>query len=122
LIHTQVVFAEGTTILISSGNNSQIDFSAKGDVSIGSINLADANLGLKITRESNIETKIVATPGLTPLFEAWGIKRDPWKGLKKVWKPRRSELEEMEFGKIDYSDYDVASWSRLFPFHPVVAH
>ena len=71
----EVITAEGSSIIISHGKNSQVDLSAKGKLTIGNINLADMNIDFSVIYESNIATCIVAEPNLTPLFRTWTHRR-----------------------------------------------
>ena len=104
VVVTQVIYAEGTTIIISNGSNSQIELSAKGSVREGDVNLADVNADLKVIHESNIATRFVAKPELTPLFLACGLRRKhiigPPQEFKPVWKK-----PDLDFVAVDYSDY-----------------
>jgi hypothetical protein len=100
-IITQVIKAQGATVIISRGSNSQIDLSAKGKVGTGNTNLADITADLKIIHRNNIGTSIVAKPNLTPLFEAWGLKLTlSGRHLRPVRKP-----DQLEFKNVDYEDY-----------------
>ncbi|HET7149473.1 MAG TPA: hypothetical protein VFI73_13360 [Candidatus Nitrosopolaris sp.] len=100
---TQVISAEGTTIIISHGNNSQIELSAKGKLEPGKVNLADVSADFNISNESNIATRFVAEPNMTPLFEAWGLTHSPWSRQKFV--PHGFRDNGLEFGKVGYDDY-----------------
>lgn len=72
---SQCVVAGGTTIIISQGKNSQIDFTATGNLTMANLNLADLNLKLNATKKFNIGFEYIAKENFTPLFEAWGFKR-----------------------------------------------
>lgn len=111
VVVTQVITAKGTTVIISHGQNSEIVLSAKGNIGTGNINLADVSTEFKVISESNIATQIIAQPSITPLFEAWGLVRNPWKlFLKSEVESVRSrggeDVEEVEFSAVDYRDYD----------------
>jgi hypothetical protein len=113
VVITQVIKAKGSTIVISHGSDSQIDLTAKGQLTAGIINLADINAGFKIVHESNIATRFVTEPNFTPLFEAWGLKRKLFrmrfklsKSAKKDGKKRNGKKKgQVQFVKIDYKDY-----------------
>jgi hypothetical protein len=100
---TQVMSAEGSTIIISQGSNSQIELSAKGKLGPGKPNLADVSADFNIVQESNIATRFVAESNLTPLFEAYGLTH------KILSKPKFEHHgvreKELEFGKVDYDNY-----------------
>lgn len=110
VVVTQVINAKGTTVIISAGQNSEIVLSAKGNIGSGNINLADVSAGLKIVSESNIATRIVAEPSITPLFVAWGLVRNPWKLFSKLEleavRQRGDAVESLEFSAVDYGDYE----------------
>jgi hypothetical protein len=72
---TQCVVADGATIIISRGKDSQMDFTASGDLKVANLNLADLNLKLKATNTLKIAFEHYAKKNSTPLFEAWGFKR-----------------------------------------------
>jgi hypothetical protein len=109
VVVTQVISAKGTTVIISHGQNSQIDLSAKGNIGTGNINLADIGADFNIVRESYIATRIVAEPNLTPLFEAWALVRNPWKLFSetemKTVRGRGIDVGGLEFSRVDYGDY-----------------
>ena len=76
LIITELVEADGATILISNSKESAIELKANADVAPGAnINIADANLELGVVSNKGIGTEIVAAKGITPLYIASGIKK-----------------------------------------------
>jgi len=72
---TEVVQAGRTTVLISSSSDGSVVFKAKGDVELGPLSLAAANVGLRVSNSRNIATQIVAEGRLTPLFRAYGVRK-----------------------------------------------
>lgn len=72
---TEVVAAACTTVLISSGSDGSVVFSAAAGVELGPLSIASTEVGLRVSSYRNIGTRIVAEGGLTPLFRAHGIRR-----------------------------------------------
>ena len=50
-------------------------FKTKGDVELGPLSLAAAEIGLHVSSSRNIGTQIVGEGGLTPLFKAHGVRK-----------------------------------------------
>ncbi len=73
VVETQA--AKSATILISSDTNAKIALSATGKIAPGGINIADIDAGLQPQFVSGLQTKIIASPGLTPLFKAFSVKK-----------------------------------------------
>ena len=104
VVVTDVVSAEVTTILISSGSQAEAEFSVKADLNLQSTSLANADTNVRLLRAKNIGTQIVAQRGLTPLFKAQGVVRrlirppsfGPQRGLAK---------SAGQFGALDYDDF-----------------
>ena len=69
VVITELVRADSATILISSAVNSKVELKANANIGTRKLDIADANLDLGIAFEKNIETKVVAEKGLTPLFK-----------------------------------------------------
>ncbi len=112
VVVTEVVSAAGATIIISSGDNAQIDLLAGGNVNASSLNLADVEANFQILKESNIETKIIASDGLTPLFKSSGIRR---RFLRSPdFRYRGSDTQprmEIVFDQMDYDDFAFSNAS-----------
>lgn len=77
---TELVTAQSLTVLISNGQKAKIVLTAAGQVSPGSLKLADVSAGFSVTAFSNIDTQIIAQIKLTPLFRASWVKRKWWSG------------------------------------------
>ena len=76
-IITDIVNASSTTLIFSGGNNASISLEAD-TPNIDTIDLAKANIGLKIKNEKNIGLKIISIGGLTPLIRLAGIIKWPF--------------------------------------------
>lgn len=84
---------------------------------MANLNLADLNLKLNATNNSDIAFEYAAKENFTPLFEAWGFKRK-WKILWKQFRPlgvaatrgkvtkKKVKVQVEEFAKVDYDDYN----------------
>jgi hypothetical protein len=74
---TDLIDAGATTVAVSGGHSASIVLEATGDV--GTINLADASIGLGIKTSTNVGYQIVAATKLTPLLGLCKIQRAfPW--------------------------------------------
>jgi hypothetical protein len=102
VIITGLVFAEGTTVLISGGNPASITLSGNSiDKSI--IDLADPSAGLTVINENNIGLKYVAIQGFTPLFQLSQIHGFRDLGTPRIIPAPASETilsEDFESGSI----------------------
>jgi hypothetical protein len=72
---TEVVRAQGATVLISSASGGSVALTARGGVTLGPTSLGDVNAGLQVALSRDIDTQIVARGGLCPLFRARGIRK-----------------------------------------------
>jgi hypothetical protein len=107
---TEVVQAGRTTVLISSSSDGSVVFKIKGDVELGPLSLAAADVGLRVSRSRNIGTQIVADGGLTPLFKAHGVRK---RWLRPVQLARRGtrpppaapEVAGVILDEVDYEDF-----------------
>lgn len=70
---TEVVQATSATILISSAADARVELKAAGDLSAATNSLAEVSSQFAVGISRNIDTQIVATQGLTPLFRVAGI-------------------------------------------------
>jgi hypothetical protein len=104
VVVTEAVVADSATIIISRGSNAQIDLLARGQVGAAGIDLADIDANLQVVKESNIDTKIIASKGLTPLFKALGMRKSWWSGQRKLG--LRPPAGEARFAPVDYDDYE----------------
>lgn len=71
---TELVVADSATVLISNSSSSKIELSASGNVTTGTVSLADVSLGLNVAFSKDMQTVLVSQSGLTPLFKARAIK------------------------------------------------
>jgi hypothetical protein len=74
VVITELVSAESATIIISNSSSGKIELKATANVQAPSIDLADLSLGFSTQFAKGLETKIVATESLTPLFKVMGLK------------------------------------------------
>jgi hypothetical protein len=75
VIITEIVTAAATTILISASAGAWIDFDTEASAEVASLGLADISGGLRVSGTSGIGTRIIGAAGLTPLFQAAGLRR-----------------------------------------------
>jgi hypothetical protein len=71
----EIIEAYGTTAIISSMKNAEIELSVVANVGPKDLDLANIKLNFTVISQSGIETKLptVADPNLTPLFKTGGI-------------------------------------------------
>jgi hypothetical protein len=100
---TEVVHAERTTVLIASGDDASATIAAKAKIGVGAAALVDAGAGLEVVDYDNVATRILARSGLTPLFNAFAVRRRLF-GKGRFGPLRGTEIEE--FAAVDYADYD----------------
>jgi len=74
VIVTEVKRADSATIFLSSSANGQIELRASGKVNAADIDLADTDLGLQISRRSDMGLAILAKKGITPLFKGMRLR------------------------------------------------
>jgi len=106
---TELIVADSATILISSSGEGKIELKANADVKTPQMDIADAKLELTTSFSKDLDTKIVARQGLTPLFKVSKIKKGPFKGPKFEIKTRDIALDttvtetetSVEFGEVD---------------------
>jgi len=91
MLVTELVKAQGATIIIAGSQSAQADLKASGTVGTGGIRLSDLNAKLEAKNTVGIGFKIIASTGLTPLYRASQIKAS-WFGLGSgQFRPRSSE-------------------------------
>jgi hypothetical protein len=107
VIVTETVAAKGT-IIVSSGDNAQIDFAVKGSLGTPEFDLANMGGKFQITNESQIAIKIVAKENITPLFKISGIKKSFLKRPQYVAKEEAgddgSEDRGNPFDEVEYEE------------------
>jgi hypothetical protein len=100
----EVVSAASATIVISKGNNAEIDLLAHGKIGSSKLDLADLEANFQVLKESNISTKIIASKALTPLFKPSGIKERIFR--KTIFREKDKNKERGPgFGDVDYQDF-----------------
>lgn len=86
VVVTELMVADCATIIISDGANGRIDLKAQAKITAATAPLADASAALQVSYSHNINTKIIAKNGLTPLFRAKRVKshvfRKPTFGIR----------------------------------------
>lgn len=70
LVITELVEADSSTILISNSSGSSIELSANANVSLGQLDIANADIGLQPKISKDLYTEIITNKGLTPLFKS----------------------------------------------------
>ncbi|RXK86373.1 DNA/RNA non-specific endonuclease [Filimonas effusa] len=74
VVITELVSAESETLLIASGKNMKVELKANANISAASLNIADTQFGFTLQGSSSLQTKIVASQGLTPLFRLMKLR------------------------------------------------
>jgi hypothetical protein len=110
---SECLTAGGTTIIISNSRDSQIDFTARGNLNVANLNLADLNLNLNATNKLDITYEYTAKENFTPLFEAWGFKFWSDKPAPLGVRAQKAQRKVEEFKRVDYDDY-TAGRARSF--------
>lgn len=74
VVITELVEAESATIIISNKSNSKIELKANANIGAANFDIADASFEFSPQFSRGLETKIISSEGLTPLFKIMGIK------------------------------------------------
>jgi len=109
VIATEVVEADASTILISTGREAFIELKAEGSLEPAAFKLANLDSKFRIVRESQMGVKIVTSGGLTPLLRLSGIKKrilrsDVFRGSSPT-RARATAQSEPRFDSVDYDDF-----------------
>jgi len=100
VVVTDRVITKRALILISTSSDFSIKLEADADVPV--IDLAEASLGLKISKQQSTGYKVITEEGITPLIGLSKIKR-PFLFMDKDFKPMmKSYTVEMEDAIADY--------------------
>lgn len=75
VIVTKVVKATSATILLSGSSEAFVELRASGSVAPGGVDLADLAVGFSRARASGMAVNLVAEGQLTPLYEAFRMRR-----------------------------------------------
>ncbi len=78
-----VVQAEYADMLVSQSSTSKIELEAKGDATIGQVELGNANIQFAVKRESGAIVNMLGSKNVTPLFKLIGIKTS-WAFIDEV--------------------------------------
>jgi hypothetical protein len=105
VVITEVARAGRATIVISSSGKSRLELKASG--STASASLVDASTALSVATESEINTKVIAESGLTPLYRGLRVRRGYFWLYDEVL-PASAEPPpaDMVFGEADPADDD----------------
>ena len=109
VVVTEVISAQGATILISSADNASVDVSAHGNAVPSLGNLAKLAAGLQLSNENSIGVKVMGSE-LTPLFRASGVKRrflgsTEFRGMREESDRGPASDDQSSFGRVDYEDF-----------------
>lgn len=74
VVITELVEAENATIIISNTSNGKIELKANANIDAPKFDIADAKFDFSTQFSRGLETTIVSTAGLTPLFKVMGMK------------------------------------------------
>ncbi|MFZ2899833.1 MAG: hypothetical protein WA004_14490 [Saprospiraceae bacterium] len=102
---TEVIEADGATILISKNAGAKVELAANADIGGKELNIADASLGWDLKSERSMATKVIAQSSITPLYLAMSVRKS-WFGP--------AELEVKRSLKPEGADWDVG----VLPFDP----
>jgi hypothetical protein len=94
VVVTDLITTKSTTILISSGQNAHVELAMK-----AGLRLADADANVAVTRASAIGTQIIASKGLTPLFNVAGIRHRMF-GVAHVARKSIGDFEFRRFAEL----------------------
>jgi hypothetical protein len=83
LVVDSIYRAASATIIVSEDGSSEIVLKASGNIPLGSLPLADPQLGLSVSSSSGKVVHVVAQSGLSPLYSCLKV-RDPLIGLPWV--------------------------------------
>jgi hypothetical protein len=110
VVVTAVVRAKSSTVFLSLAKNAKVTLSASADLT-DLIDLARADVGLKVARSHGLATQYVAEGEMTPLFKVMGfkkhwLKRTPTGELEDLGTDE-PELQEAELrlGEADFDEY-----------------
>jgi hypothetical protein len=105
LVVTEVLQARAATILIASSSDARVELSARGDLSAGSVSIADLDAGFEIAHFRGMHTRIVASEGLTPLFRARRLRsRFLARPVFRGGEPGARDPDELEFAALAPDD------------------
>jgi hypothetical protein len=74
VIITELVTAESGTVIISNSSTGKIELKANANVGAAKLDIADVKFDFSAQYSRGLETEIIASQGLTPLFKIMGIK------------------------------------------------
>lgn len=118
---TELVEAESATIIISNNANSKIELKANANINAPTFDIADGKFDFSTLVSKGLETKIIATEKLTPLFKIMGIKKKTFsppvfkvKGAKPLDLPSseiatEASTEEFSFGYLSSKEREAMS-------------
>ena len=105
LVVTEVLEASCGTVLISSDSNARVEIAASGNATINTLELANAQLGLRVRSSRNLHTQILASEGMTPLFRARGVKRRLLGLGSAIFRsPAQAEVTELTPADLTYEE------------------
>jgi hypothetical protein len=81
VVVTELWLTKGFTTLISGGNNSSIELMVSAILNDIPFNVANPDLGIKITKEKYINYRVVAGTGIKPYFQVHRLINDEKAGL-----------------------------------------
>jgi len=105
IIVTEVIEADGATILISKSAGAKVELAANAVIGPAELNIANASLGWELKSERSMATKVIAQSSITPLYIAMSVRKS-WFGP--------AELEVKKSLKPEGADWDVG----VLPFDP----
>lgn len=105
LVVTEVLQAGAAAILIASSSDARVELSARGNLSAGSISIADLDAGFEVAYSRGMHTRIVASAGLTPLFRARRLRSRFFAGpVFRGGGPESRDPENLEFAALTPDD------------------
>ncbi len=74
MIITELIEAESATIIISNQSDGKIELKANANVGAANFDIADGRFEFSPQFSRGLETKIISSEGLTPLFKVMGVR------------------------------------------------
>lgn len=74
VIVTELIQAESATIIISNSSTAKVEVKATANLDAPQVDIANIDFGFQVQSSKGLDTTIIATEGLTPLFKVMGLK------------------------------------------------
>ncbi len=101
LIITQVITAASGTIIIAENANTSLHLTAKADVNLGRINLADASLDITVNSKGSGIHEYIAKNELSPLYKCMGLVKPFFGNTRLDTRELSVHNNDLQFQEID---------------------